>query len=162
MGVQIPPVPKSDGQTLINHINDRLRRISEQLGTISAAGKPGAAGATGPSGAGGSTVSAYAVPVSGGVATPDASHPLNILMETADTFVATPANPPAGPNITAWQMIIVQITAGNSTSFASTYNFDITATDASSPINTGTTLNLSTDSAGTTSLVSFPSTDQPI
>lgn len=110
MGVQIPPVPKSDGQTLINHINDRLRRISEQLGiaasTGGANGTNGTNGINGTSGAGAGPT--YPVPVAGGVATPDASQATNLLVLTENTSLARPINIPVSGVNAAWILIILQ------------------------------------------------------
>ncbi len=104
------------------------------------------------------TTPAYPVPVSVGVAQPDASKFVNILVETVDTLVSPPLGIPTGTLTIPWTLIIKQGTAGNSTTFDPSYVFSITASDADSLIGSTTTLSLSTDSTGSTALISMATT----
>jgi hypothetical protein len=165
MKVQLAMLPQGAGgptaQDLVLAVNDRLRRINTALlAAGGAVGPPGAPGAPGAPGTGAEPTPPFTVPVSGNVATPNASYSINVLIEYADTFVGPPKGVPAGTAPALWSLKIVQGSAGNSTSFDGSYNFTVTATDATSPLGTFTLLTLSTSPAGITSLVSF-STDQP-
>lgn len=103
------------------------------------------------------TSSSYVVPISSGTATPNCSQPLNVLTETVDTFIATPVGLPGAGTVASWSLMIVLGVAGCSTQFAASYAFSVTATDPNSPLNSKVTMNLTTDSTGTTQLISTTS-----
>lgn len=56
----------------------------------------------------GATPATFAVPVAGGVASPDASQPNNLLVLTANTVLALPANVPVGGANAQWTLIAQQ------------------------------------------------------
>lgn len=61
---QIPSIPQSaEGKILVNHINDRLRRISQSLGpgTQGPPGKPGTPGTSGGGSIGPATINGVAI-----------------------------------------------------------------------------------------------------
>lgn len=114
MSVQIPAVPKSATvDQLTNHINDRLRRISLELGP-GATGKTGATGPPGTSGSGGGgALTPRAVPVVSATATPDASKPVNVLKLTvASTALLLPINVPTDGTGLVWTLIVQQDATG--------------------------------------------------
>jgi hypothetical protein len=68
MSIEIPAIPQgAAGNALVTHLNDRLRRISQNLGAgaTGAAGSPGTPGSSSPTGSSGPvTIAGTAVTVS--------------------------------------------------------------------------------------------------
>jgi hypothetical protein len=87
--------------------------------------------------------------------TPDASKESNYVLLTADLLVAAPINfSPAAGQITLWQFIFVQDSAGgHSVGFDASYNVGFTVGGPNAAPNSRITLNLYTDANGYTWLI---------
>lgn len=123
MSREIPAVPRgANGDGLITHINDRLRRISSELGT-GAAGKAGAAGAAGTAGTGGPTaLTPHLVPIVTATATPMARQPVNVVKLTvATTILKLPTGVPTDGTGLIWTLIVQQDATGGRTLDVSAY-----------------------------------------
>jgi hypothetical protein len=115
---QIPAIPQNaDGLALVNHINDRLRRISLALGT-GAAGTPGPPGRPGTPGSGGTAGNepVYTIVAAPGPAfTPLLAQSLfQLIVLAADSDLNAPSGTPVG-GATKWTLIVDNPTGGQLT-----------------------------------------------
>jgi hypothetical protein len=112
-------------------------------------------------GASSSSGSAVTITVAGGVATPDLSQgTIFILVMTADTTLALPANVPSGS--TPWALIVQQDTAGKHSLLTPDYPMNYSIATGQSPASTESIQTFITDSSGNTRATGAPALDQPI